>query len=405
MDVEMDVHDSRAAAVYAGVERELGRKGYPENFPILPEVPVSRYTDPRFYDLEMRHFWPSTWLHAGHISEIPEPGSYKLFEQLGQSIIISRGADGAVQAFHNVCRHRASAILTEPQGKVRRFVCPYHSWSYALDGSLLAVPEERDFACLDKSKRGLVPVRSGTMRGMIFINLDGKAPPIEEYFAATDRELGDFPIEDMVVRRVIAVEMDCNWKAALDNFLEMYHVNTVHAKSIAPYLNTASFLVSLYTHGHARFATRKRGANTIFEVDRAAHDGPSALFKEHTIALPMFPNSFMAIDPVGFGWQTWWPLGQRKSVMIFSLMGWKGEEDPAFLETMVSQVNTIANEDVRLFGDLQRSLDSGVMSSILMGYQERALYWYQEEIDRAIGAGNIPEDLRIAQVLEPFAEQ
>lgn len=399
-----DVLDGRTAAVYAGVEREQARQGYPEGFPVLPEMPVARYTDPRFYDLEMKHFWPGTWLHAGHVSEIPEPGSYKLFQQLGQSVIISRAADGAVQAFHNVCRHRAMPLLTAPQGKARRFVCPYHSWSYNLDGGLVGVPEERDFACLDKKARGLVPVRTGLMRGMIFINLDGKAPPIDEYFAATNRELGDFPLEDMVMLKEITVEMDCNWKAALDNFLEMYHVNTVHAKSIAPYLNTASFLVSLFKQGHARFATRKRGANSIFEVDRPAHDGPSDLFRDHTIALPMFPNSFMAIDPVGFGWQTWWPVSQGKSVMVFSLMGWKGDEDPAFLATMVEQVNAIANEDVELFGGLQRSLASGVLSSILMGYQERALYWYQEEIDRQIGAENIPDDLRLTQVLLPFAE-
>ena len=402
--METNVLNAQAAAVYAGVEREVGRQGYPEGFPALPEVPVARYTDPRFYDLEMARFWPATWLHAGHVSEIPETGSYKLFQQLGQSVIISRAADGTVQAFHNVCRHRASPVLTEPRGKARRFVCPYHAWTYGLDGSLQKVPEERDFACLDKAAKGLVPVRCGTLRGMIFINLDGTAPPLADYFAATDRELGDFPLEEMVMLKEITVEMDCNWKAALDNFLEMYHVPTVHAKSIAPYLNPASFLVSLYEHGHARFATRKRGANTIFEVDRPVSERPPELFREHTIALPMFPNSFMAIDPVGFGWQTWWPVSQTKSVMVFSLMGWKGDEDPAFLDTMVVQVNAIAAEDVRLFGDLQRSLDSGVMKSIVMGYQERALYWYQEEIDRKIGVDNIPEDLRIAQVLAPFAE-
>lgn len=402
--MKLDVKDNQATTVYSGVEREVARKGYPENFPVLPEVPVARYTDPRFAELELKHFWPSTWLHAGHVSEIPEIGSYKLFQQLGQSVIISRAADGTVQAFHNVCRHRAMPVLIEPRGKARRFVCPYHSWSYGLDGRLLTVPEERDFACLDKGERGLVPVRCDTMRGMIFINLDGKAPPIEEYFADTNRELGDFPLEEMVVLKVMMVEMDCNWKAALDNFLEMYHVGTVHAKTIAPYLNTASFLISLYKHGHARFATRKRGVGTIFEVDRPAQQGPSDLFRDHTIALPMFPNSFMAIDPVGFGWQTWWPVSQGKSVMVFTLMGWKGDDDPAFLNTMVEQVNAIASEDVRLFGDLQRSLESGVMKSIVMGYQERALYWYQEEIDRKIGTHNIPEELRIKQVLQPFAD-
>lgn len=398
------MHDRRSTLIYEAVEREMGRQDYPENFPELPGVPVARYTDREFYDLEMEHLWKRSWLHACHVSEIPEPGSYKLFEQLGLSIIISRGLDGEIRAFHNVCRHRASALLLQNQGKARRFVCPYHSWTYALDGSLIAVPEERDFACLDKASRGLVPVRCDTMRGMIFINMADDAPPLADYFASTERELGDFPLEQMVVKDIIMVEMECNWKAALDNFLEMYHVNTVHAKSIAPFLDTRSFSISLYRNGHARFATRKRGADTIFGADLVTPEGPSALFKDHTVALPMFPNSFMAIDPVGFGWQTWWPVGPRKTVMVFTLMGWKDGGNADFWDGMNEQVKAIASEDLHLFADLQRSLDSGVTENILMGYQERALYWYQEEIDRRIGIENIPEHLRMTPVLAPFAE-
>lgn len=399
--------DQRTIQVYEDVERELNRKTYPDSFPALPEVPIGRYTDPQFYDLEKKHFWPRTWLHAGHVSQIPEPGSYKLFSHLGLSIIISRGSEGEIHAFHNVCRHRGAALVTAPQGSVRRFICPYHSWSYGLDGGLLGVPEERNFACLDKAERPLVQVRCETMRGMIFINLDGNALPLTEYFAATERELGDFPLEKMIVKDVITIEMGCNWKAAYDNFLEIYHVNTVHAKSIAPYLDSRSFLISLYKHGHARFATRKRGASTIFGADLVIPDGPSALFKDHTIGLPMFPNNFIAIDPVGFGWQNWWPTSLNNSVMEFTLMGWEnesGSDDSAFWADMNKQVHAIAGEDLHLFADLQRNLESGVLKGALMGYQEQALYWYQEEIDRQIGVEKIPEHLRIQQVLSAVAQ-
>jgi choline monooxygenase len=398
--------DQQAARVYEGVEQELGRKAYPATFPALPEVPVGRYTDKRFYDLEMEHFWRRTWLHVGHISQIPEPGSYLLFKQLGESVIVSRGLSGEIRAFHNVCRHRAAALLSEPRGTARRFVCPYHSWSYGLDGRLIGVPEDRNFACLNKAERGLLSVRCETMRGMIFINLDDNAPPLSEYFAATERELGDLPIDRMVVKDVLTVEMECNWKAAYDNFLEIYHVNTVHAKSIAPFLDSRSFSVSLFKYGHARFATRKRGANTIFGKDLAVPDGPSAIFKDHTIGLPMFPNNFVAIDPVGFGWQNWWPVSLNKCVMVLTLMGWKdeGAQDTEFWEGMAKQVQLIAHEDVHLFAGMQRNLERGHVKGLLMGYQEQALYWYHEEVDRQIGVEKIPEPLRIKQVLGPFAE-
>jgi phenylpropionate dioxygenase-like ring-hydroxylating dioxygenase large terminal subunit len=305
-----------------------------------------------------------------------------------------------LRAFHNVCQHRGSAVLLEKQGTARRFICPYHAWGYALDGSLTSVPEAHNFACLDKPNQGLAPVRCETMRGMIFVNRDMNAIPLAEFMAATEAQLGDFPLEDMVVKNVVAVEMECNWKTALDNFLEIYHVNTVHAKSIAPYLDSKSFSISLYKHGHARFATRKRG-ETIFESDKEAPDDAPALFKEHTVALPMFPNSFMAIDPIGFAWQSWWPLGPRRSVMVLHLMGWKddSEADKKFWEGMTEQVTAIAGEDLVLFAEMQRNLESGVLPGIMMGYQERALYWYQEEIDRTMGIEHIPEHLRVTQVL------
>lgn len=391
--------DERAKQIYDGVEHERGRDAYPTDFPNLPEVPIDRYTDAAFYDLEMKHFWPKTWLWAGHVNEIPEPGSYKLFERLGQSVIIARGNDGQVRAFHNVCTHRASSLVQEPHGSVRRFTCPYHAWTFSLDGRLVAVPDQaRNFACLDKADHGLVPVRCETMRGMIYLNLDGNALPLSEYFATTEQELGSFPLEQMVVRGELVFEMDCNWKASYDNFLEIYHVSTVHAKSIAPFLDSKSFVVSLFKHGHARFATRKKGASTIFGKDLVVPDTASALFKDHTIGLPMFPNGFAALDPVGFGWQTWWPLARNKSLMVTTLMGWK-DQDEAFWTDMKAQMKAISVEDLFLFSNLQRSYESGVRKGAVMSYQEQQLYWYQEELDRQIGVENIPEHLRIRPVL------
>src|SRR3546814_9210132 len=125
----------------------------------------------------------------------------------------------------------------------------------------------------------------------------------------------------MEVKNIFVVDMACNWKTALDNFLEIYLVSSVHANSIAPYLQYKSFSVSFYEGGHARFATRKRGA-TIFGSDRPVSDAAGALFKDHTIALTMFPNSFMAVDPAGFVWQSRGPKGPQCTCMVVTVMGW-----------------------------------------------------------------------------------
>src|SRR3546814_9959059 len=113
---------------------------------------------------------------------------------------------------------------------------------------------------------------------------------------------------------------------------------------------------------HARFATRKRGA-TIFGSDRPVSDAAGALFKDHTIALPMFPNSFMAVDPAGFAWQSWWPTGPKSTVMVMTVMGWpdNGERGAEYWENMASQMRAIAHEDQHLFAGMQEALDSGFL--------------------------------------------
>src|SRR3546814_10926134 len=105
--------------------------------PALPEVPSARYHDKDFYDLEMQHVFRKTWLSAAHVSELPKQGSYKLFEQMGLSIIISRGTDDKIRAFRNVCQHRGAALVTEPSGTARRFVCPYHARGYSAEGGTI----------------------------------------------------------------------------------------------------------------------------------------------------------------------------------------------------------------------------------------------------------------------------
>jgi phenylpropionate dioxygenase-like ring-hydroxylating dioxygenase large terminal subunit len=399
--------EHQQSALYEAVSQQVARTTYPEGFPALPEVPSGRYFDRGFYDLEMKHLWHKTWLHVGHISLLPKAGSYILFERLGLSIIISRGLEGDVKAFHNVCRHRASALLLEKQGTARRFVCPYHAWGYDLDGKLTSVPDAHDFACLNKAERGLLPVRCEQMRGMLYINLDQDAGALADFIAPIERQIGSFPLERMECKGIVEMESACNWKVAYDNFLEIYHVNSVHPKSLAPFLDSKSFTISLLKNGHSRFATRKKGGESLLGKQLDAPDTTDDVFKDHTMALPMFPNSFTALDPAVFVWQNWWPIDERTHVMTAYIMGWKKDEgdtdeEKAFWEGMKGRTLEIVAEDNRLFADLQRGLESDLMPNILMGYQERALYWYQEEIDRRIGRENVPADLRIEPVLADF---
>jgi phenylpropionate dioxygenase-like ring-hydroxylating dioxygenase large terminal subunit len=393
-------------AIRDSVDKEISRSSYPPEMPDVLQVPALRYADPAFYELEMTHLWRKTWLHAGHVSELPQVGDYKLFEQLGTSIIISRGEDNVIRAFHNICRHRGSVLLHNKNGRARRITCPYHAWNYAADGSLLSVPDSQDFAPLNKDELGLLPVRCETLQGLIFINMDENAEPLEDSCGAFERQIEELPFNNAVVKEVYTVDLDCNWKVAYDNFLEIYHVRTVHAKSVAKFLNSKSFVVSLYKNGHSRFITRKNLSASFFGKESVDSKRPETLLDEYTLALPIFPNTFMPVDPTNFTIQGFWPVSPNKTVMVMYMMGWDKEEkeDAQLWEGVRSQIKDIIREDAEIFSGVQRSMESGLLPHIMMNYQERAVYWYHEELDRRIGINNIPAQMRVEPVLAPFVE-
>ena len=404
----MDMDQKVLEQMYAEVEGEFQRQTYPEGFPALPDLPAARYFDADFYRLELEHVFRKSWLCVGHESQIAKAGDYTLFEQLGQSIIISRGTDNQIRAFKNTCRHRGAAIVTQPSGNAKRFICPYHAWGYDSDGSLRSVPEAHNFASLNKAEKPLFQVRCESWRGFIFINFDEDAGPLAEFLGPLTKQVDDFPIDNMVVKHIITNEIDCNWKTAYDNFLEIYHVNTVHAKSLSPFLESKSFTISLFEGGHARFVTRKRGGQSFFSAghDEASPDDFTTRFKDHVFALPCFPNSFTALDPVGFNWQTFWPAGPGKMIMVNMLMGWDrdDEEDRAFWQTMVENQKSVLAEDVGLFPTIQRSYEQGDIDEVVLSFQEQFIYWYNEEIDRRIGRDNVPAALRLEPLLAPYVK-
>ena len=201
--------------------------------------------------------------------------------------------------------------------------------------------------------------------------------------------------------------MDCNWKVAYDNFLEIYHVAVVHPNTVARFLEPRSFTVRLLAKGHGRFTTRKRDGSSVFGQDASMSEGLGDFFKSYTVALPRFPNGFTALDPAGFNWMNFWPVAPNKTVMACTLMGRPLEdpqEDRAYYEQFAQNNLAPLNEDKFLFPTVQRSMESGDLKGALLSYQEQFLYWYEEELDRRIGRDNIPPALQVAPLLERFVQ-
>jgi phenylpropionate dioxygenase-like ring-hydroxylating dioxygenase large terminal subunit len=394
--------DLTVDAIERMIQEQSNRNGYPKDFPALPELPAARYFDAGFAALEMEHLWLKSWLLAGHLSEIPTPGSYKLFERLGRSVIITRGRDDETRAFNNSCRHRSSLVMLEPKGKATRFVCPYHGWTYGSDGRLLVVPSAQEFACLDKAAKGLVPDRCETWRGFIFINFDSNADPLEDLLEPVARLAAAFPLEQFAIKNPHTYQLDCNWNVGMDNTLEVYHVPVLHSESLAPFLDGASFSVGLLKNGQSVFITRKKSA-TIFAPRNEVENVAGALYADYNICLSVFPNSYLLLDATGFVTHSYWPDGPSRCVIDFSQYGLMSDDEEYFRQ-LHTAIEPVLDEDWRLFGRMQRSLESGGSATIPISYPERAIYWLQEEKDRRIGSERIPDHLRVREVLAPFSD-
>jgi len=193
-------------------------------------LPGAAYAAEAVFRLEQRELFSRTWLCVGRAADIPEPGDWFAVEVAGEPVIVARTATGQVHAFYNVCRHRGSRLLDEPRGRgLKRVLCPYHAWSYELDGSLAQAPGmPADFA---RERHGLVPVRSGTREGFVFLNLDPAAPPLERALADLP-DLSRFRIGELVCGRRIEYEVAANWKLLCENYSECYHCPGAHPQLI-----------------------------------------------------------------------------------------------------------------------------------------------------------------------------
>jgi phenylpropionate dioxygenase-like ring-hydroxylating dioxygenase large terminal subunit len=211
-----------------------------EHYPELGTAPVD-YTDsidPAYYEAERAAIFSRTWLNVGRVEQVPRTGSYFTRELAvaDTSLIIVRGKDGEIRAFHNLCRHRGNKLVwsdypgEEVRGSCRQFTCKYHAWRYGLAGELTFVQQEDEFFGLDKSAYGLRAVRCETWEGFIFVNLDPQAEPLTDYLGDLAKGIEGYPFGEMTEVYRYRAEVGSNWKLFIDAFAEFYHAPVLHQK-------------------------------------------------------------------------------------------------------------------------------------------------------------------------------
>src|SRR5262245_1783012 len=199
-------------------------------------LPAAVFTSEEQFAREREQIFKKVWLNVGRVEQIPHAGDYfvKDLAVCNTSVVVVRGKDGSVRAFHNMCSHRGNKIAWDNKGTCQMFTCKFHGWSYALDGKLTFVPDEAGFFGLKKETLGMTPVAADVWAGFIFVNVDPHPQEtLQDYLGELGAGLADYPFGELSTTNTSwTTEVKANWKVIKDAFQEVYHIAFLHKRSI-----------------------------------------------------------------------------------------------------------------------------------------------------------------------------
>lgn len=350
-------------------------------------VPAKPYYDPAYFELEREAVFRRSWLQIGHVCELPENGSFirRELEVLGASLLIVRGKDGEIRAFHNVCTHRGTILVEAEQGKQSTFSCRYHMWTFGTEGGLLSAPDFGEFY-LDKADCALKRVAVDVCAGLIFVHLGKPDETLREWLGPMAEKLEGMPIARATTFSEYVYDIDANWKLTYDNFQENYHLRFIHPGAAGPACsadNPFGYPSAFGFHGKHRtqqiwinpqMAMPPKGQLTAFSRG-AMHNAAKGLIRGEADRqyLALFPNFFLLGNPGQHFSHTVYPIAANKSRGVIRLW-WVGEDGNASerfaREFSMATARDVHTEDRGVILGGQRGLASGALEHIHFQAQE-----------------------------------
>ncbi len=392
------------------IDYEFARKEPPESFPNLKRIPAERYLDQALFEEELNLF-KNSWQFVGTVHEFPEVGSYKVMDRWGgASVVVVKGEDGHIRSFWNVCQHRGGPVVEGQAGTLKspNMRCLIHSWVYDLEGKLKGVPGRRDFHNeFDVDSQRLRGVQCEIWQGFVFINLDPDAPSLKEWLGPIYDEVTWF--EGLRVSGHGSKILECNWKVAIEANIEVYHVTTVHPDTVSLALDYRGSAHKLLKNGHSRMVVPNKGYDGAAAKQSAATaEVPANALMEHAnVSYLLFPNHLTpgsnrnehGIPTITL--QQFWPLGINRTLSEWYTMlpDW-GDRDLTEEERKGAEYyRVIMDEDTEMLDQIQKALQTQVLDGFLTSYHERRIYHHEASVDVLVGHNQVPERLRVDQVL------
>lgn len=343
--------------------------------------PASIFTDDARYRLEQDRVFRRTAVPVTLSVMLPEPGSVLAHEGHGLPLLLTRDRDGVVHAFLNACQHKGSKLVEDcDPHKAARLSCPYHAWTYALDGKLVGVPRAETFAGLDKSSRGLAPLACRESGGLIWVCLDRTREP--DFSSMSDEIAADFtalgiPKAHVYGRRTF--ELDANWKLVLEPFLEGYHVQRLHAQSIGKMFADVPNVTD-YLGRHIRQISGK--AN--FSPEMLDIPGEN-IHRTVTHAYLVFPSTVVVTSPHYISVMFLMPRAAGKTTVEYFMLTPSAPDNPKAEEIYARSYELIqkvfGTEDFRAAQISQVGLDSGALREVVYSGLEGTIIGYYERLE------------------------
>ena len=340
-------------------------------------LPNQHYIDPDVHRQEREALLFATWAGVGVAAQVPEPGDVEPVDFAGVPLLLVRGRDGTVRVFQNVCRHRGMRLVAEKRRIGGALRCPYHSWCYGLDGRLVATPHvggpgHNVHPAIDRSDLGLLEVRCHVWRDVVWIDFSGTAPPFDEAMGPVISRLAEFeqPLYHGGGESHFALDVACNWKLAVENYCESYHLPWVH-----PGLNSYSRLEDHYS---IELPGVSSGQGT--RVYRPAEDGGNAAFPEfpglsekwQTAAeyLAVYPNVLIGVHRDHAFAIVLLPQGVESTLELVHLYYASPETDPAMRSRNAELWKGVFVEDIFVVEGMQKGrhapgFDGGRFSPVM----------------------------------------
>jgi phenylpropionate dioxygenase-like ring-hydroxylating dioxygenase large terminal subunit len=354
--------------------------------------PVSTYTCPEQARREREVFFRNHPIFFALSCELPKPGDYRADDLSGVPLLVVRADDGRLRAFLNVCRHRGAKVAAGSGSGKRLFVCPYHAWSYDLDGRLMRIAPTEAFPGLACEERSLVPLPVAEKHGLIFVqSTPGANIDVDALLADLAPEIGSYRFADYSHYETQTLAKDMNWKLVIDTFLETWHVATLHRETVGPIFQPNVNAFDAFGR-NGRLIIPRRSLLESRHQPESAWD----LLTHSAIVYTLFPNALLVWQ--GDHLETWraFPVGGAtdkciaEAALFTPRPALTDKDKRHWARNMDLLMRTVDAEDFPVCLDIQRGFVAGAQTHITFGRNEPALGHYHRAIQEAVGRAPNP---------------